>query len=146
MKKIALLAVMLLLTISVLQCSGGEGGGTASPDPGPVDPPGPSYLISGTITSPSGWGDIIVFDVNHSGTRDAGGSSVGAQAMYPCDNVTCDCVGTCTYQISEYDGSYVVTVRVAPIYGDYVSTPLSRTVVVAGADVTGQDFEVNLVP
>lgn len=145
MKKTALLAVMLLLTLSVLQCSGGEsgGGGTAPPGPGPVDPPGPSYLISGTITSPSGWGDIIVINVNHSGTRDAGGSSSGVQAQYPCDNVTCDCAGTCNYIISEYDGTYDVTIGIAPIYGDYVATPLSRTVVVAGADVTGQDFQLN---
>jgi hypothetical protein len=127
MKKIALLTVMLLLAISVLQCSGGESGGGGGTDP--VDP-GPLYFITGTITSPSGWGIIPEFTVRHEGTRDVGGFSSGSQAMYPCDNVTCDCVGTCTYIISQFNGTYDVTVRISPSYGDYVSTPLSRTVVV----------------
>lgn len=132
------------LVVFAIHCGGGgvEGGGTELVGPPPVDP-GPSYIISGTVTSPAGWGEIVVFDVRHEGERTVGGSSSGVQALYPCDNVMCDCEGTCMFQISEYSGIYEFTVYIASVYGDYASAPTSRTVVVDG-DVTGQDFQINI--
>lgn len=105
--------------------------------------PEPIYLITGTVTSPAGWGVIEQFAVNIQGTPDAGGAVNGSQALYPCDGVTCDCEGTCNLTLSAANGNYTVTVSVPSAYGDYVSTPASRTVVVAGADVSGQDFQLN---
>ena len=130
--------IVALLSLLVLHCGGGGVGGSGTDVAGP----GPSHYISGTISWPSGWEGVPVFDVRHEGTRAEGGVSSGNQALYPCSNVTCDCAGNCIYQIVEYDGTYEVTVRIASAYGDYISTPLSHTVVVDGADVTGQDFEI----
>ena len=83
------------------------------------------------------------FEVRHGGVRATGDASIGTQALYPCDDVTCDCAGNCNYLISEYDGTYEVTVYVASAYGERVVTPQLRTVTVAGSDVNGQDFEVD---
>lgn len=138
MKK-ALSAATFLMVLLVLQCSGGEsGGGGASP----VDP-GPLYIITGAVTSPAGWGSIEQFAVHIQGTPDTGGSVSGTQALYPCDGVTCDCVGICNYTLSAASGTYTVTVSVSPAYGNYVSTPAARTIVVSGADTGGHDFQLD---
>lgn len=142
MKK-ALSVATFLMVLLVLQCSGGEsgGGGTGLVDP-PIDPE-PIYIITGAVTSPAGWGEITQFAVHIQGTPDAGGSVSGSQALYPCDGVTCVCGGACSYTLGAVSGTYTVTVSVSPAYGDYVSTPAARTIVVSGADTGGHDFQLD---
>jgi hypothetical protein len=136
-------AFISALLVFVLHCGGESGGGGASvTEPTPPPNPGPSYFISGAITSVDQWEGVPSFDVRHEGTRDVGGFTTGSQALYPCDNVTCDCAGNCTYQISTYNGIYEVSVYIASEYGEHVVTPPMHVVTVSGANVGGQDFAV----